>query len=195
MIKNKDEIKVYYQTHDSSIKDTAAHFDIPYRTLAHWVKQEKWEKCKSIHIQDNKTLQNHIVKSNINEVLEVAKIKVKKELKQQIGEVHIDEITLNNVLDSSSDEILMKALGISFIDKSMAQSALLAKDELLKLNAQRLENPKGDPMFIACAEKVVKIFSDLKVSVYGKNINIQTQNTNDLENLSTDELLSMISQN
>lgn len=192
MIKNKDEIKAYYQTHDKSIKETAEHFSIPYRTLAHWVKNEQWEKCQSVALANNQTLKANIVKSNINDVLQVAKVKIKRELKAQMGEVHIDEITLNNVLDSSSDELLMKALGISFIDKTMAQAALLAKDELLKLNAQRLENPQGDPMFIACAEKVVKIFSDLKTSVYGKNINIQSQNTNELETLSTDELLTLI---
>ena len=49
-------------------------------------------------------------------------------------------------------------------------------------------------MFIACAEKVAKIFSDLKTSVYGKNITLESTMQNNVETLSTDELLRILAQ-
>ena len=104
-------------------------------------------------------------------------------------------MTLHNVLDSSTNEILLKALGISFLNANIAQSAILAKDELLKYNDKRLQSDKPDPMFIACAEKVAKMFSDLKTSVYGKNITIETTQNNNIKDLSTDELLALLDQN
>lgn len=193
MIKNKDEIKIYYQTHQASIKEVALHFGVSYRTLAHWVKEESWEKIEVL--QNSKTLSNNIVQENLNAVIDVAKVKLKREIQGQIDTSNIDAMTLHNVLDSSTNEILLKALGISFLNANIAQSAILAKDELLKYNDKRLQSDKPDPMFIACAEKVAKMFSDLKTSVYGKNITIETTQNNNIKDLSTDELLALLHQN
>ena len=193
MIKNKDEIKIYYQTHQASIKEVASHFGVSYRTLAHWVKEEGWEKIEVL--QNSKTLSNNIVQENLNAVIDVAKVKLKREIQGQIDTSNIDAMTLHNVLDSSTNEILLKALGISFLNANIAQSAILAKDELLKYNDKRLQSDKPDPMFIACAEKVAKMFSDLKTSVYGKNITIETTQNNNIKYLSIDELLALLDQN
>ena len=135
------------------------------------------------------------MQENLNAVIDVAKVKLKREIQGQIDTSNIDAMTLHNVLDSSTNEILLKALGISFLNANIAQSAILAKDELLKYNDKRLQSDKPDPMFIACAEKVAKMFSDLKTSVYGKNITIETTQNNNIKDLSTDELLALLDQN
>lgn len=193
MIKNKDEIKAYYQTHDISIKDCAALFDVSYRTLAHWIKSEGWEKLQAI--TSPQTLNTQIVQENLNEVLQVSKVKLKKELRSQLGYSGLDERTLHKVLDSSSEALILKALSVNFINANIAQAAILAKDELLKYNDARLVSDKPDPMFIACAEKVAKIFVDMKTTMYGKNVVIDSAQENDLENLSTQELLRIINEN
>ncbi len=192
MIKNKEEIKLYYQTHDASIKEVAAHFEISYRTLAHWVKSEGWSKVDVL--QNPSSLQNPLVQKNIINVLDVTKEKLKREICSQADTYSLDTQTLHNVLDSSVNELMLKALGISFINSNIAHAAVLAKDELLKYNTLRLKSDKPDPMFIACAEKVAKIFSDLKTSVYGKNITLESTMQNNVETLSTDELLRILAQ-
>lgn len=190
MIKNKDEIKIYYQTHNVSIKEVAEYFKVSYRTLAHWVKTEGWEKIEVL--QNSKELKNDLVKGNMNSILDVTRQKLKREISAQIDTTTLDKDTLYNVLDSSVDEMILKALGISFINANIAHSAVLAKDELLKYNAKRLQSDKPDPMFIACAEKVARIFSDLKVSVYGKSATLETTQENEIQSLSTDELLRIL---
>ena len=44
-VKNKNEIRVYFETHSQSPKEVAAHFGISYRTLAHWIKNDWLGAC------------------------------------------------------------------------------------------------------------------------------------------------------
>lgn len=193
MIKNKDEIKLYYQTHSASTKEVAQHFNVSYRTLAHWIKSEGWSKVEVL--ENSQTLKNELVQENIHSVLDIAKVKLKNEIRMQVDTSNLDRDTLYNVLDSSANEMILKALGITFINANIAHAAVLAKDELLKYNTKRMHNDKPDPMFIACAEKVAKIFSDLKTSVYGKTINVENTQENEIEKMSTDELLRILNEN
>lgn len=193
MIKNKDEIKLYYQTHNASTKEVAQHFNVSYRTLAHWIKSEGWSKVEVL--ENSQTLKNELVQENIHSVLDIAKAKLKNEIRMQVDTSNLDRDTLYNVLDSSANEMILKALGITFINANIAHAAVLAKDELLKYNTKRMHNDKPDPMFIACAEKVAKIFSDLKTSVYGKTINVENTQENEIEKMSTDELLRILNEN
>lgn len=50
---------------------------------------------------------------------------------------------------------------------------------------------KGDPMLIACAEKVNKMFIDMQNALYGKEIPKEAV-VNEYENLSTEELQKII---
>ncbi|TSA80120.1 hypothetical protein FNE76_07625, partial [Helicobacter mehlei] len=55
-----------------------------------------------------------------------------------------------------------------------------------------LENAKGNPVIIAAAEKVARMFSDLKISLYGKESLLPTESTqNDYTQMTTQELLKL----
>lgn len=48
MIQNKQEIKVYFETHNIEPKEVAKLYNIKYRTLMHWIKEEGWERGKAL---------------------------------------------------------------------------------------------------------------------------------------------------
>ena len=47
-LNQKNEAKIYFLSHNESIKEVASKFNIPYRTFAHWVATEKWEAGSAI---------------------------------------------------------------------------------------------------------------------------------------------------
>jgi len=80
MLKNKNEIRFFYETHKMAKKDVAAHFGISYRTLAHWIQCEKWVQGKGIDNIENKSIRGEIVKSEFASVLDSAKKKLSARL-------------------------------------------------------------------------------------------------------------------
>ncbi|TLD79829.1 helix-turn-helix domain-containing protein [Helicobacter sp. MIT 05-5293] len=194
MIANKNEIKGFYLTHDMSPKDTAAHFNISYRTLMHWIKTEKWERggaIKNIHIT-----QQAVFKDNANKVIDIAQAKIKNEIRANLGELSLDKLVENNLLETSTDEVLLKAMNLNYIQKNIALSAIIAKDSMLRmLNYQREQGDiKNEPTLILCAEKTARLFMDMQQTIYGKNTHSEEKNTNDLASLSIAELKSIIEQ-
>lgn len=191
-IANKNEIEIFYKTHNLSIKEVASHFGISYRTLAHWVKTYGWVAGGAVEsiVETN----NPIVTKGINEVLDVAKVKIKNQIKQNLGSVvsEVDNIVLDNLLESSTDEILTKTMTLNYIQKNIALSAIIAKDRLMRM-ASTQDDPKLNPIIIACAEKVAKIFSDMQTSIYGKEIS--SKNTDEeIQNLSLDEINRLLNE-
>lgn len=187
-IANKSEVEIFYKTHNLSIKEVAKHFKMSYRTLAHWVSVGKWQAGSAIeNLQEAK---NPIVSKSVSQVLDIAKVKVKNEIRQNLGEIvsNIDNMVLENLLETSTDEILTKTMSLNFIQKNISLCAIIAKDRLMRLCAQ--DNPKNDPIIIACAEKVAKLFYDMQVSIHGKDIvNVQVDS---VENLSLQEINKML---
>lgn len=189
---NKKEIEIFYKTHNLSIKEVAAHYKIPYRTLAHWVKQEGWESASAI-----KNITHHrqsLIQDHSDKVLDIAQVKMKKQIRENLGDVsELDSVILDNLLQSSTDEILLKAMNLNYIQKNITLCAVLAKSQLLNLTQSPLaQDPKNAPIVITCAEKVAKIFSDMKLQLYGKDTQISNDNAKSYENMSTQELEALI---
>lgn len=195
MLKNKNEIRLFYETHKMAKKDVAAHFDISYRTLAHWVKTEKWVCGKGIDNIEPENIKGEIIKAEVASVLNSAKNRIKREISQNIGSyaAEVDSIVRENLLDESTNQVLLMAISQDFIQKNIMLAGLLAKDELLRMNAKR-DPDKPDALFIACAEKVAKIFESMQISLYGKDTPRLAQNSEsvDYSKMSEAELLAII---
>lgn len=190
---NKAEIEIFYKTHDLSIKEVANHFNMPYRTLANWIAKEGWKQGEAIvRIAE---VEKPIIQNNTNAVLDIAQVKIKQNIKESLGDVafKVDEVVLNNLLDSSADEVLLKAMTINYIQKNIALTAVLAKDHLMRLHQETAQDPKLSPIFIQSAEKVAKIFADMKANIYGKEvIQAQSKDNIELEKLSNEELNALL---
>lgn len=191
---NKQEVKVYFQTHNESIKEVAEHFKIPLRTLSYWVSTEGWEQGSAINGIAGEVLSNNLVKREFGSALRVEGDKIKRQILENLGEdaYSLDSMILNNVLEDSTDKLLLGAMGLNYIQKNIALSAIIARDEILKMKRLAELNPnRADPMIIASAEKVQKIFIDLKSTLYGKEIK-QSSNQESLEGLSDEELQEIL---
>ncbi|PZT48486.1 hypothetical protein B6S12_03930 [Helicobacter valdiviensis] len=192
MIKNKQEIKIYYLTHTQSPKAVAELFNINYRTLMSWIEKEGWEAGSAIQKSTN-SLKGELIKREFGTILTQKGEEIKSQIKQNLGDeaYKIDSIILNNMLESSTEELLLGAMSANFIQKNLALSAMIAKNELMKMVNLRVEH-KADPMVIACAEKYQKMLLEMQNALYGKAPMIKEENTASLEELSDRELLEML---
>lgn len=192
MIENKQEVKAYFETHNAEPKEVARLYNIKYRTLMYWIKEEGWERGKALQNLPTSQIQKNLVKTEICSALEANQRIIKEKIRQNLGDCanSINALVLNNILDSSSEEMLLQTMSANYIQKNIALSAIIAKDELMKMVRLRRED-KGDPMLIACAEKVNKIFIDMQNALYGKEIPKEAV-VNEYESLSTEELQKIL---
>lgn len=193
-IKNKNEIRLYYETHLQGVSECARRFKISARTLRHWIKSEGWEKGAALSgVKDSQALQGEVIKREFGNIMQVTHDKLKGQIRQNLGTYtkDIDSIVLDNSLDCSTDELLLQAMSLNYIQKNIALSTVIAKDELMRLVLARKDKP--DPMLIACAEKVARLFNDMQSAFYGKDVVLKRENeASDIENMSNDELDALI---
>ena len=189
---NKNEIEIFYKTHNLSAKELAKHFNISYRTIAHWIKKEGWVMGEALQNVEFDAISS----AQSDKIIDITQAKLKNQIKHNLGALayEVDDLILKNLLDSSTDEILLKTMTLNFIQKNMSLGAVIAKDALMKMINSPDLKVKDSPLVIACAEKVVKIFSEMQSQIYGKNINlVSSDNTNqELESLSTSQLAQLI---
>lgn len=191
--KNKEEIKIYYELNNEKPKDIALKFGIKYRTLMFWIKQEGWIKGKHKENIKVELVQNELLQKEHFSLQNATANKIKRKLIDNIGNNDLNEILLNNMLDSATDKILLEAMNLNFIQKNITMAALIAKDELKRMIALRKDN-EANPLIVASAEKMAKIFSDMQILIYGKEP-IKAQNIDaktDFSKLSNSELLAII---
>lgn len=193
LIKNKQEIKIYYQTHNQSPKAVAQIFNISYRTLMDWIAKEGWEAGSAIKGVSESNLRGELINKEFGSVIAKKSEDIKRSIKANLGdESHkIDAMILNNMLDSSTEELLLQAMTSNFIQKNLALSAVIAKDELMKMLSLRQED-KAEPMIIACAEKYQKMLIDMQNTLFGKEPIIKEEGNANLEELSDRELLDLL---
>lgn len=195
MIENKAEIRAYYELNEDKPKEVAAKFKVKYRTLMYWIKSEKWEQGKF-----TKTIKPQIVRSELLNkegfsLTKAASVKMKRQMLDSMGESAsaLDGAILNAMLDERSDKLLLEAMSLNFIQKSLAQTAIIAKSQLLKL-LEKQNDDKPDAMLVAVAEKVANILSNLQTTLYGKDGQIyrDLSEVEDFSKLSNAELQEII---
>ena len=195
-ITNKAEIRAYFETHNQTPKEVAARFGISYRTLAHWIKSESWERARALQGVKAEVVRDELLQKSLGSVLDTGANKIKRQIRANLGSLagELDSMILNNLLDSSTDEILLQAMSSKFIQSNIALSTIIAKNELMVLMQDK--GGSGDPMVIACAEKVAKMFADMQTLLYGKEPAITKieARENTLESMSEQELLALIAQ-
>lgn len=192
----KEEIKAYYETHNESTKEVAEKFGIPIRTLTHWISTEEWVKGRAMAGIIEETLSKNLVRKEFGSALRLEALRVKNQMRENLGGLglEIDEMVLNNILEDSTDKLLLGAMGLNYIQKNIALSAIIARDELLKLKSISDQNPsRAEPLIIASAEKTQKIFVELKNAIYGKDFTQESTNkSEDLSGLSNAELEAIL---
>ncbi|CRF40801.1 terminase [Helicobacter ailurogastricus] len=191
--KKKAEAKAYYETHDVDFKELAKFFEVSEGTMKKWAQEEGWEPCKARKEVEVEVITDSMLDHSIDTFIGAKKEQIKDSIRERLQDADLDPIVLEALLETSSDELLMKAMNLNYINKNILLSAIIAKDELMRMVRYNANNPKGNPVIIAAAEKVAKMFADLKISLFGKEQStlVAPKPDNDYSKMTTDELLKI----
>ena len=199
MINNKGEIRIFYETHELKPKEVAQHFNISYRTLAHWIKTEGWERGIALKNITHANINKNLLKKEVASVLSIESEKIKQCIADGISKDNeISNELKEAMLELVSEEVILQAISAQALQKNIIQMAMIGKAELLRILRNRADD-KGDAMIIACAEKVEKMFIDAQNCIYGKQSAIAIIDTSnmtevDISTLSTTELKTQLAQ-
>ncbi|MGX2972869.1 helix-turn-helix domain-containing protein [Helicobacter sp. T3_23-1059] len=195
---NQNEIRLYFETHDASPKEVAQKFGISYRTLAHWIKTQNWQRACALKNISTQKVQTELLHKEFGTAMAITHNKIKQDLRDGLSGVYASELNesiKNAMLDEASEELLARAMGAKFLQQNAISAALLAKNEMLRMIANR--SKESDPLILGAAKEVAKLFLEMSESLHGKGVSqiLEVQTQEDLENLSADELKAFIAQN
>ena len=193
--KNKDLIKAYYETHNEEAKEVAKRFEIPLRTLNYWILTESWQKASALNGITQEVISKDLVKKEFGTALARESEIIKEKIRYNLGDTafKVDSMILENMLEDSTEKLLLGAMTLNYIQHNIALSTLIARDELLRLKAKSADTDKPDVMVIASAEKVHKMFLDMINAMFGKDALAITNNSEvDFENMSEAELNALL---
>ena len=193
--KNKDLIKAYYETHNEEAKEVAKRFEIPLRTLNYWILTEYWQKASALNGITQEVISKDLVKKEFGTALARESEIIKEKIRYNLGDTafKVDSMILENMLEDSTEKLLLGAMTLNYIQHNIALSTLIARDELLRLKAKSADTDKPDVMVVASAEKVQKMFLDMKNAMFGKDALAITNNSEvDFENMSEAELNALL---
>ncbi len=194
-----NEIRAMYETLGMSIKELAKKYNFNENYLRYIKTRQNWIKRRITKDLEEKEIKeilgDKLTEKNMDLFLDTKKEEVKKVLKQSLDHLNLDPIVLEAITETTSDELLLKAMNTTYIKKQILFCAVVARGELIKMikRASLTNNEKDSANIIVAAEKVSKLFIDAGVSLFGKD-QIQVveshQNTN-LAQMNMSDLLAL----
>ncbi|MGL2835358.1 helix-turn-helix domain-containing protein [Helicobacter pylori] len=194
-----NEIRAMYETLGMSIKELAKKYKMNENYLRYIKTRQAWMKRKITKDLEEKEIKeilgDKLTEKNMDLFLDTKKEEVKEVLKQSLDHLNLDPIVLEAITETTSDELLLKAMNTAYIKKQILFCAVVARGELIKMikRASLTNNEKDSANIIVAAEKVSKLFIDAGVSLFGKD-QIQVvethQNTN-LAQMNMSDLLAL----
>ncbi|WP_425251113.1 DNA-binding protein [Helicobacter pylori] len=194
-----NEIRAMYETLGMSIKELAKKYKMNENHLRYIKTRQKWEKRRVTKDLEEKEIKeilgDKLTEKNMDLFLDTKKEEVKEVLKQSLDHLNLDPIVLEAITETTSDELLLKAMNTAYIKKQILFCAVVARGELIKMikRSSLSNNEKDSANIIVATEKVSKLFIDAGVSLFGKE-QIQVveshQNTN-LAQMNMSDLLAL----
>ncbi|OOP82719.1 DNA-binding protein [Helicobacter pylori] len=198
-----NEIRAMYETLGMSIRELAKKYKMNENYLRYIKTRQAWMKRKITKDLEEKEIKeilgDKLTEKNMDLFLDTKKEEVKEVLKQSLDHLNLDPIVLEAITETTSDELLLKAMNTAYIKKQILFCAVVARGELIKMikRSSLTNNEKDSANIIVAAEKVSKLFIDAGVSLFGKD-QIQVveshQNTN-LAEMNMSDLLSLANSN
>ncbi|MCQ2678166.1 DNA-binding protein [Helicobacter pylori] len=181
-----NEIRAMYETLGMNIKELAKKYKMNENYLRYIKTRQNWVKRRITKDLEEKEIKeilgDKLTEKNMDLFLDTKKEEVKEVLKQSLDHLNLDPIVLEAITETTSDELLLKAMNTAYIKKQILFCAVVARGELIKMikRASLTNNEKDSANIIVAAEKVSKLFIDAGVSLFGKEqIQIIESNNND----------------
>ncbi|MGN8402811.1 DNA-binding protein [Helicobacter pylori] len=194
-----NEIRAMYETLGMSIRELAKKYKMNENYLRYIKTRQAWMKRKITKDLEEKEIReilgDKLTEKNMDLFLDTKKEEVKEVLKQSLDHLNLDPIVLEAITETTSDELLLKAMNTAYIKKQILFCAVVARGELIKMikRSSLSNNEKDSANIIVAAEKVSKLFIDAGVSLFGKEqiqVVESNQNTN-LAQMNMSDLLAL----
>ncbi len=194
-----NEIRAMYETLGMSVKELAKKYKMNENYLRYIKTRQNWVKRRITKDLEEKEIKeilgDKLTEKNMDLFLDTKKEEVKEVLKQSLDHLNLDPIVLEAITETTSDELLLKAMNTAYIKKQILFCAVVARGELIKMikQASLTNNEKYSANIIVAAEKVSKLFIDAGVSLFGKEQIqvIETDNNNNVAQMSMSDLLAL----
>ncbi len=188
------EIRAMYETHGLSLIELSKKYGVSVSLIRKLKIRDKWEK-KKIANEAAAVLEDKLTTDKMGLFLDTKKEEVKEALKQSLEKLDLDPVVMEAIAETSSDELILKAMNTAYIKKQILFCAVVARGELIKMikRASLTNNGKDSANIIVAAEKVSKLFIDAGVSLFGKEQIqvIETNNENNIKQMGMSDLLAL----
>ncbi|WP_305875666.1 DNA-binding protein, partial [Helicobacter pylori] len=192
-------IAAMYETLGMSIKELAKKYKMNENALNYVKTRQGWKKRRITKDLEEKEIKeilgDKLTEKNMDLFLDTKKEEVKEVLKKSLDHLNLDPIVLEAITETTSDELLLKAMNTAYIKKQILFCAVVARGELIKMikKASLTNNEKDSANIIIAAEKVSKLFIDAGVSLFGKEQIqvIEDSNNNNVAQMNMSDLLAL----
>ncbi|WRD00413.1 terminase [Helicobacter pylori] len=186
------EIRAMYETHGLSINKLSKKYGVSVSLIRKFKIRDKWEK-KKITNEISTVLKDKLTTDKMGLFLDTKKEEVKEALKQSLENLDLDPVVMEAIAETSSDELILKAMNTAYIKKQILFCAIVARGELIKMIKRAGDKVKDNINIIVAAEKVSKLFIDAGVSLFGKEQiqAVEIKENNDYRQMNISELMAL----
>ncbi|GAA9656543.1 hypothetical protein HpHCM49_10500 [Helicobacter pylori] len=186
------EIRAMYETHGLSLNALSKKYSVSVSLIRKFKIRDKWEKKKIVN-EATAVLEDKLTTDKMGLFLDTKKEEVKEVLKQSLEHLDLDPVVVEAIAETSSDELILKAMNTAYIKKQILFCAIVARGELIKMIKKAGDKVKDNINIIIAAEKVSKLFIDAGVSLFGKEQIqvIETNNKNNIAQMNMSDLLAL----
>ncbi|GAA9842865.1 hypothetical protein VN0568_10310 [Helicobacter pylori] len=186
------EIRAMYETHGLSLNALSKKYGVSVSLIRKFKIRDKWEK-KKIANEAAAVLEDKLTTDKMGLFLDTKKEEVKEVLKQSLENLDLDPVVVEAIAETSSDELILKAMNTAYIKKQILFCAIVARGELIKMIKKAGDKVKDNINIIMAAEKVSKLFIDAGVSLFGKEQiqAIEYKENNDYRQMNITELIAL----
>ncbi|WQZ52200.1 terminase [Helicobacter pylori] len=186
------EIRAMYETHGMSISALSKKYGVSVSLIRKLKIRDKWEK-KRIYNEVSTVVKDKLTMDKMGLFLDTKKEEVKEVLKQSLENLDLDPVVVEAIAETSSDELILKAMNTAYIKKQILFCAIVARGELIKMIKKAGDKVKDNISIIMAAEKVSKLFIDAGVSLFGKEQIqvIEINNNNNIAQMNMSDLIAL----
>ncbi|GAA8611013.1 hypothetical protein HpDR69_00730 [Helicobacter pylori] len=186
------EIRAMYETHGMSINALSKKYGVSVSLIRKFKIRDKWEK-KKITNEAATVLKDTLTIDKMGIFLDTKKQELKENLKKSLEHLDLDPVVVEAISETSSDELILKAMNTVYIKKQILFCAIVARGELIKMIKRAGDKVKDNISIIVAAEKVSKLFIDAGVSLFGKEQiqAVEIKENRDYRQMNISELIAL----
>ncbi|RVY60191.1 terminase [Helicobacter pylori] len=186
------EIRAMYETHGMSINALSKKYGVSVNLIRKFKVRDKWEKKRIIN-EAEATLKDNLTIDKMGLFLDTKKQELKQNLKKSLEHLDLDSVVVEAIAETSSDELILKAMNTTYIKKQILFCAIVARGELIKMIKRAGDKVKDNINIIVAAEKVSKLFIDAGVSLFGKEQiqAVEIKENSDYRQMNISELIAL----